>query len=169
MILGRTSVTKNTSEVRGTGYSKGHSSTQVVLVLYRALSLCFASLHVRLTHESAARVLESLRCSKIRAATSTPGSKENLPSSWWVFDMRVEDSTSTRAGRSVESWLFRALLLTESEKNRSRRGTISKPDRAKGRGRPHSRGGFPPFSACRVGTCSHRPYSARRRGADVAG
>ena len=83
MILGRTSVTK-----RLKGYSKGHSSTQVVLVLYRALSLCFASLHVRLTHESAARVLVSLRCSKITAATSTPGSKENLPSSWWVCDMR---------------------------------------------------------------------------------
>ena len=102
MILGRTSPTKLLK-----GYSKGYSSSQVVLVLYRALSLCFASLHVRLTHESAARVLVSLRCSKITAATSTPGSKENLPSSWWVCDMRL------CAGRSVESWAFpRALLLT---------------------------------------------------------
>ena len=102
MILGRTSPTKLLK-----GYSKGHSSSQVVLVLYRALSLCFASLHVRLTHESAARVLVSLRCSKITAATSTPGSKENLPSSWWVCDMR-----SVR-GEVLSRGLFRgALLLT---------------------------------------------------------
>ena len=91
MILGRTSPTKLLK-----GYSKGYSSSQVVLVLYRALSLCFASLHVRLTHESAARVLVSLRCSKIKAATSTPGSKENLPSSWWVCDILVRGEVLSR-------------------------------------------------------------------------
>lgn len=101
MILGCTSPTKLLK-----GYSKGNSSSQVVLVLYRALSLCFASLHVRLTHESAARVLVSLRCSKIRAATSTPGSKENLASSWWVCDMRV-----LVRGEVLSRGLFRGAIL----------------------------------------------------------